>query len=68
MGSKNTNTTNLGNFTDSRNIPASAKNAMAWAVANGIITGTTDGRLNPSGTVSRAQFCVILYRYYQRLF
>lgn len=68
MGSKNTNTTNLGSFSDSRNIPAAAKNAMAWAVANGIITGTTDGRLNPSGTVSRAQFCVILYRYYQRLF
>lgn len=68
MGSNNVNTTNLGVYTDSRNIPQASRNAMAWAVANGIITGSSDGKLNPNTTVSRAQFCVILYRYYQRLF
>ncbi len=31
-------------------------------VQNGIITGTTDGLLNPSGTTTRAQVAVILYR------
>ena len=40
-----------------------ATDAMAWAVAEGILGGTTAGTLNPAGTASRAQFAVILYRY-----
>lgn len=41
--------------------------AMSWAVGNGILTGTSDGRLNPGGTITRAQFAVILYRFYQNI-
>ena len=40
---------------------------MAWAVTNGIVSGTADGRLNPGGTVTRAHFAVILYRFSQRI-
>ena len=39
---------------------------MAWAVANGIVGGTSDGRLNPNSTITRAQFAVLLYRFSQR--
>ena len=41
---------------------------MAWAVAKGILNGTSGGkRLDPEGTVTRAQFAVILYRFTQRV-
>lgn len=31
----------------------------------GIVGGTTAGTLNPAGTATRAQFAVILWRFYQ---
>lgn len=67
MGSTNSNTTSLAAYTDSRNIPISARGAMSWAVANGIVSGTANGKLNPTGTLTRAQFAVILYRFAQRI-
>lgn len=67
MGSSNNNTMSLSGYTDSRTVPAPAKTAMAWAVANGIVGGTANGTLNPTGTTTRAQFAVILYRYSQRI-
>ena len=48
-------------------MPASARDAFAWAVANGIIGGTGNGRLAPNATLTRAQFAVILYRFSQRI-
>ena len=67
MGSMNNNIASLAGYTDSRTIPSAARNAMAWAVANGIIGGTSNGKLNPTGTITRAQFAVILYRFSQRV-
>lgn len=67
MGSTNRNTTSLAGYTDSRTVPAVARDAFSWAVANGIVGGTTNGRLDPNGTLTRAQFAVILYRYSQRI-
>ena len=40
-----------------------AREALAWAVGNGIITGTKAGMLNPDSTATRAQFAVILHRF-----
>lgn len=40
-----------------------ARETLAWAVGNGIITGTKAGKLNPGGTATRAQFAVILQRF-----
>ena len=37
--------------------------AMAWALGNGLISGTSDGRLNFHGYVTRAQFVVIMQRF-----
>lgn len=67
MGSTNHNTTSLAGYPDSRIVPASARDAFAWAVANGIVGGTNNGRLDPEGTLTRAQFAVILYRFSQRV-
>lgn len=67
MGSTNRNTTSLAGYADSRTVPASARDAFAWAVANGIIGGTSSGRLDPNSTLTRAQFAVILYRFSQRI-
>lgn len=67
MGSSNRNTTSLAGYADSRIVPAAARDAFAWAVANGIVGGTSGGRLDPNGTLSRAQFAVILYRFSQRI-
>ncbi len=67
MGSSNRNTTSLAGYADSRIVPTVARDAFAWAVANGIVGGTANGRLDPNGTLTRAQFAVILYRYSQRI-
>lgn len=37
--------------------------ALSWAVGNGLISGTSDGLLNPRGYVTRAQFVVIMQRF-----
>lgn len=42
-----------------------AKNALAWAVGSGIVTGTKAGTLNPGGFATRAQFAVVLKRFYE---
>ena len=68
MGSTNRNVASLGSYADYRTVSSSCRDAMGWAVANGIISGNSHGRLNPNGTVTRAQFAVILYRFYQRAF
>ena len=56
----------LRNYPDSGQIVSSSHNAMAWAVSSGILSGTSGGRLNPNGSVTRAQFAVFLYRFHQR--
>ena len=38
---------------------------MNWAVAQGLITGKSGGRLDPGGTASRAEVSAILMRYVQ---
>ena len=58
----------LSGFKDSAKVSPSAQSAMAWAVAKGILNGTNGGKyLDPAGTVTRAQFAVILYRFTQRV-
>jgi len=36
---------------------------LKWAVERGVLTGFTDGRLNPKGTAARAQTAQMLMRY-----
>ena len=55
----------LSSYPDAGAVASYATDAMAWAVANSIVGGTTQGTLNPAGTANRAQFAVILWRFYQ---
>ena len=41
--------------------------AVAWAGANGIVSGYADGSFGPDDAVTREQFAAILYRYAQSL-
>lgn len=49
-------------FTDADAVSSWAQSAMAWAVANGIITGD-NGRLGPAAAVTRAEVAVIIQRF-----
>jgi hypothetical protein len=54
--------TDISVYSDNGAVAAYAQPAMAWAVAAGILTGTS-GRLNPQGVCSRAQAAAILQRF-----
>lgn len=55
----------LDSYADGAGVSAWAKDAMNWAVAQGLITGKSGGRLDPGGTASRAEVSAILMRYVQ---
>lgn len=50
-------------FSDSANVSTWAKDAMVWAVQNGILDGVGGNRLNPKGTTTRAQAAAIFMRF-----
>ena len=50
-------------FADSAAVSEWASQAMVWAVKEGILTGTPDGKLNPQGTATRAEAAVMLQRF-----
>ena len=52
----------LGGFEDSGSISAWALDGMEHAVGAGLITGTSEGLLQPGGVANRAQLAVILCR------
>lgn len=52
----------LSAYTDGAKVAPYAKDALAWAAAKGIVTGS-NGKLNPENTATRAHFAVFLSRY-----
>ena len=52
---------NMSNFSD---VPADSyyAKAVAWAVENGVTTGTGDGKFGPDATCTRAQSVTFLFR------
>lgn len=53
----------LEDFVDGDSVSAWAKEAMTWAVVNGIVTGKDGKRLDPQGTATRAEVATILQRF-----
>ena len=53
-------------YSDGSSVSAWAESAMLWATQNGIISGI-DGMLTPQGQATRAQFAVMLYRFWNGL-
>ena len=61
---KNANPTGkLDEFADGGKVQSWAKNAMSWAVGQGILKGDEKGRLNPQGLATRAEVAAILHRF-----
>lgn len=53
----------LGAFSDGDSAASYARDALAWANGAGLVNGTSDGRLNPSGGATRGQAAAILHRF-----
>ncbi len=53
----------LGSFSDGDSVASYARDALAWANGAGLVNGTSDGRLNPSGGATRGQAAAILHRF-----
>ena len=58
----------LDAYPDHGGVADYAKDAMAWAIGNGILSGTAQGTLAASGAASRAQLAVILMRFCEKSF
>ena len=52
----------LEKFSDSANISAYAKEAFAWAIEAGVISGMGNGTLAPKGYTTRAQAAVVIVK------
>lgn len=59
-------TSTLDKFTDAGSIPSYAVEPLAWAVTNGIVSGTSATAISPSGSATRAQVATMLMRYAQK--
>jgi hypothetical protein len=53
----------LSAYTDAETISDWAQEAMAWAVANGLVTGRTETTLAPQIPANRAEAAMLLQRY-----
>ena len=53
----------LRGFPDAGEVGGYAKEAMAWALAEGILQGTKEGTLQPQGRAARGQAAVLLERF-----
>ncbi len=53
-------------FADLNDISVYAKDAMSWAVEQGIVKGTNFNKIKPQESVTRAQLAAIISRYVQK--
>ncbi|MFR6042494.1 MAG: S-layer homology domain-containing protein, partial [Dysosmobacter welbionis] len=53
----------LSAFSDKDAVSAWAQEAMAWAVGEGLLSGSPEGQLNPQGNTTRAELAQILMNY-----
>ncbi len=56
-------TTSLEKFADGKETSDYAKNAISWAVGNGLLAGKGDSVLDPTGEATRAEVATILMRF-----
>lgn len=56
-------TAELNRFIDTINISSYALQPLAWAVENGIVSGTSSDTISPAGNATRAQVATMLMRY-----
>ena len=56
-------TAELNKFIDTISVSSYALQPLAWAVENGIISGTSSDTISPAGNATRAQVATMLMRY-----
>ena len=66
MGYDRTATADLSGYTDAARIQPYAVQAFQWAVASGVINGTSETTLSPENTTTRAQVCIMVSRLLQQ--
>ncbi|MEG2119870.1 MAG: S-layer homology domain-containing protein, partial [Pseudoflavonifractor sp.] len=52
----------ISSFADAASVSANSADAMAWAVGAGIINGKDGNKLDPAGSVTRAELSTIFMR------
>ena len=57
-----TKTTDLSAYTDFARVQPYAVEAFQWAVASGVVNGTSETTLSPENTTTRAQICIMVSR------
>lgn len=57
----------LSGYYDASRVSSWAKDAMGWAVKNGVVTGLSSTWLNPNGTASRAEAAQMFMNFYDFL-
>lgn len=55
--------TDLGSYSDAAQVSGYAREAMSWAVASGLVQGTSSATISPRDTATRAQVALILMRF-----
>ncbi len=63
QGLEVSDTSNLQNFTDAKDVSEWALDAVKWANSQALISGTSDTTLSPKDTATRSQVAVILMRF-----
>lgn len=62
-----TQTADLSGFRDAGKISSYAKDAMSWANAVGLVTGTNPTTIDPLGTATRAQAATLYQRFNEKV-
>lgn len=57
----------LDSYTDKNTVSSWAKDSVAWAIDNRIMSGTGNGKLDPKGTCTRAQLAQFIMNYCDNL-
>ena len=64
IGSPKGGTASLDEFTDGDKVSNYARDAVVWAVGEGMIQGYDDRTIQPQGVATRAELAVLLVRFY----
>lgn len=64
-GYDTTVSSSLGSFADGNSVSAYAQEGMQWAIGAGLISGYTDGTVNPTANATRAEVAAIMTRFIQ---
>lgn len=65
LGSPATKENLLNRYGDAAQVSSYARNAVEWALENGILNGYEDATIHPQNEINRAELAAIMVRYYE---